>query len=157
MFDVGLALSHRRIRVKCMENRPWSLQLKKLRRNTTWTGIRLKQLQSSYLIQLYRMLKGRNIRGKFSLSPRVLVNVQVVWIGILISAKNFWMRRRHWVNGRLWRFMPWLFRQLEGILKIIGQKRSRKNSSLISNGVLRSISTVVRRKHCRCLSIMIGG
>lgn len=96
-------------------------------------------------------------QGLVFFPTRVLVIVQVVWIGILINAKNFWMRRRLWVNGRRWKFTLWLFRQLEGIPMIIGQKRSRKNSSLISNAVLRSISMVVRRKHYRCLSITIGG
>lgn len=66
MFDVGLALSHCQIRIKCMESRPRNPQLNKPQRNTLWTGIRLKQLQSSCLIQLCRRLKRRNIRGQFS-------------------------------------------------------------------------------------------
>jgi hypothetical protein len=69
VFDVGLALSHRQTRIKCMESRPRSLQLKKPQRNTPWTGIRLKQLQSSCSIQLYRRWKRRNIKGQFSFPP----------------------------------------------------------------------------------------
>ena len=65
MFDVGLALSHRRIIVKCMASRLRSRKLRKLRQNTRWIGIRPKQWQNSCLIQLYRRLKRRNIKGLF--------------------------------------------------------------------------------------------